>query len=121
MGNGQAEAEELVYTAKDIETFLSHLAHWYEEERISDKDVLRDPIRMYISLYELSAARKSRRLDPQNRPEFSCQDAYAMIRRLHRRYLRVGRQKTVIRPERLIAAMRAVRSRRKRQTENPAT
>lgn len=112
MNGNDSEAETLVYTAKDVETYLSHLAHWYETERSGDKDVLRDPIEMDMSLYKLSSARRSMRLDPDIGPEFSYRDASDMIRRLHRRYLKTGWDNLVIRPKRLIAAMRAIRTKR---------
>jgi hypothetical protein len=115
MSSCDIRAGALVYTAKDVETYLSHLAHWYSEERTGDKDVLRDPIEMDMRLLELSRARKSMRLDPDIGPEFSYEEVSEMFRRLHRRYLRVGQEKMVIRPRRLIAAMRALRTKAKKR------
>lgn len=121
MDSEDTGAEPLVYTAKDIETYLSHLAHWYKTVRSGDKDVLRRPAETEDSLLRLSVARKSMRLNPEKGPEFTRSEVLAMLERLSRRKARSRRREPIIRPLRLVAAMRGIRTRQAGQTENPST
>lgn len=104
------DLDELIYTAKDIEIGLSHLAHWYESTRSGDQDVLLDPARTEQSLSVLHYARAVMRLNGCDAGEFSRREALAMYMRLMRKRRRLG-DALVIRPKRLVAAMRALKSR----------
>ncbi len=115
MDTDDIEAE---YTARDILAHLSHLAIWYSSRRTGEQDVLNDPVKVEEDLYKLSAARRSMRLCRDNPREFTRGEALGLYDRLRQRMASLGQASLLIRPERLVAALRANRTKlRKRRQE----
>ena len=104
-------SDKAVYTAEDIETGLSHLAHWYETPRSGEQDWLDDLARAERDLFALHIARATMRLSGNNAVEFSPAEVLALFGRLKRTKKRAG-DGFRIRPKHLVASMRALRTRK---------
>jgi hypothetical protein len=121
MARSGIDLDAPIYTAKDVIVCLSHLADWYRIERTGPKDFLLHLPHLLLQIQKLHVARTVRGYNGQYEEEFSRLEAYHMFRRLKRRYVKVGRENLVIRPERLVAAMRALKTREKNRSEKRAT
>jgi hypothetical protein len=130
----ETHLDSVVYTARDIETHLSHLAHWYLTERAVHEDPLLYPtVISEHATYHLRNCRNVRGYNRGEGPEFTRREVRHMFRRLRRRrrkYLRRKRKRHknkkerdefVFHPKGIIAAMRALRTKRRNATKKRAT
>ncbi|MEA3249542.1 MAG: hypothetical protein U9Q03_04250 [Patescibacteria group bacterium] len=115
----ETSVDAIVYTDKDIKTYLSHLAHWYLTDRSREQDILRYPTVFPESeMFHLRTCRNIRGYNREYAAEFSRREVMHMFRRLRRRRKAAEKGPFIIRPKRLIAAMRAIRTKRAKKTEN---